>query len=110
MSLRNVTLTAVAALSLGMVAQAQTTTITVPVNEPGTQAPAPSGPGTTVTREPGGASTVETTGAVPRPEGVAPQPPEIGFTGGTPDLPSTCLLYTSPSPRDQRGSRMPSSA
>ena len=27
---------------------------------------------------------------------------------GTPDL--ACLLYTSPSPRDQRGSRMPSSA
>ena len=25
-------------------------------------------------------------------------------------LPGTCLLYTSPSPRDQRGSRMPSSA
>ena len=25
-------------------------------------------------------------------------------------LPRTCLLYTSPSPRDQRGSRMPSSA
>ena len=25
-------------------------------------------------------------------------------------LPSHCLLYTSPSPRDQRGSRMPSSA
>ena len=25
-------------------------------------------------------------------------------------LPLTCLLYTSPSPRDQRGSRMPSSA
>ena len=25
-------------------------------------------------------------------------------------LVSTCLLYTSPSPRDQRGSRMPSSA
>ena len=24
--------------------------------------------------------------------------------------PNTCLLYTSPSPRDQRGSRMPSSA
>ena len=24
--------------------------------------------------------------------------------------PKTCLLYTSPSPRDQRGSRMPSSA
>ena len=26
------------------------------------------------------------------------------------DLLETCLLYTSPSPRDQRGSRMPSSA
>ena len=26
------------------------------------------------------------------------------------DRPYTCLLYTSPSPRDQRGSRMPSSA
>ena len=25
-------------------------------------------------------------------------------------LPTTCLLYTSPSPRDQRGYRMPSSA
>ena len=25
-------------------------------------------------------------------------------------IPSSCLLYTSPSPRDQRGSRMPSSA
>ena len=25
-------------------------------------------------------------------------------------LPIACLLYTSPSPRDQRGSRMPSSA
>ena len=25
-------------------------------------------------------------------------------------LPEHCLLYTSPSPRDQRGSRMPSSA
>ena len=26
------------------------------------------------------------------------------------ELPMVCLLYTSPSPRDQRGSRMPSSA
>ena len=26
------------------------------------------------------------------------------------ELSDTCLLYTSPSPRDQRGSRMPSSA
>ena len=29
----------------------------------------------------------------------------VGITGHR-----TCLLYTSPSPRDQRGSRMPSSA
>ena len=29
---------------------------------------------------------------------------------GAGDLISLCLLYTSPSPRDQRGSRMPSSA
>ena len=29
---------------------------------------------------------------------------------GTSQLPKFCLLYTSPSPRDQRGSRMPSSA
>ena len=28
----------------------------------------------------------------------------------TPDFHNPCLLYTSPSPRDQRGSRMPSSA
>lgn len=40
MSLRNVTLTAVAALSLGMAANAQTTRITVPVTEPGAPAPA----------------------------------------------------------------------
>ena len=30
-----------------------------------------------------------------------------GLSGG---LAGVCLLYTSPSPRDQRGSRMPSSA
>ena len=30
--------------------------------------------------------------------------------GFTVRLSSDCLLYTSPSPRDQRGSRMPSSA
>ena len=30
--------------------------------------------------------------------------------GTTLELPTDCLLYTSPSPRDQRGSRMPSSA
>ena len=32
-----------------------------------------------------------------------------GLTSGV-DALNTCLLYTSPSPRDQRGSRMPSSA
>ena len=30
--------------------------------------------------------------------------------GGGSDISGGCLLYTSPSPRDQRGSRMPSSA
>ena len=36
--------------------------------------------------------------------------PVLPSTAIPPILPSTCLLYTSPSPRDQRGSRMPSSA
>ena len=36
--------------------------------------------------------------------------PEIIFQVMKKDKVSTCLLYTSPSPRDQRGSRMPSSA
>ena len=31
-------------------------------------------------------------------------------TNSQESTPNTCLLYTSPSPRDQRGSRMPSSA
>ena len=31
-------------------------------------------------------------------------------SGGAPPYSYSCLLYTSPSPRDQRGSRMPSSA
>lgn len=76
MSLRNVTLTAVAALSLGMAANAQsTTTVTVPLNEPGTQAPVPTGPGTTVTRLPDGSSTVETTGATPEPQAATPAAP-----------------------------------
>ena len=30
--------------------------------------------------------------------------------GPNADVDKSCLLYTSPSPRDQRGSRMPSSA
>ena len=32
--------------------------------------------------------------------------PDVGFSGGA----HLCLLYTSPSPRDKRQSRMPSSA
>ena len=32
------------------------------------------------------------------------------YAGGEDAKVKTCLLYTSPSPRDQRGSRMPSSA
>ena len=35
---------------------------------------------------------------------------EEGSRSGTRGMGTTCLLYTSPSPRDQRGSRMPSSA
>ena len=34
----------------------------------------------------------------------------LGALTGTPEELAGCLLYTSPSPRDQRGSRMPSSA
>ena len=34
----------------------------------------------------------------------------LAFVGYGPESDQTCLLYTSPSPRDQRGSRMPSSA
>ena len=36
--------------------------------------------------------------------------PELVIVAGHIGYPWTCLLYTSPSPRDQRGSRMPSSA
>ena len=35
---------------------------------------------------------------------------EKGQRSALPERVGTCLLYTSPSPRDQRGSRMPSSA
>ena len=35
---------------------------------------------------------------------------KVPFIGYHMPFPSVCLLYTSPSPRDQRGSRMPSSA
>ena len=37
-------------------------------------------------------------------------PDTIAITQGTEGSINGCLLYTSPSPRDQRGSRMPSSA
>ena len=37
-------------------------------------------------------------------------PTGLTATGGIISDYTTCLLYTSPSPRDQRGSRMPSSA
>ena len=36
--------------------------------------------------------------------------PEVPLVAGICDHFAACLLYTSPSPRDQRGSRMPSSA
>ena len=39
-----------------------------------------------------------------------PQYMSIGFMRDEVDAHKGCLLYTSPSPRDQRGSRMPSSA
>ena len=41
--------------------------------------------------------------APPTKSGASWSPSSISYTGN-------CLLYTSPSPRDQRGSRMPSSA
>ena len=41
----------------------------------------------------------------------APESTSLIFSGSyVSDELSVCLLYTSPSPRDQRGSRMPSSA
>ena len=49
------------------------------------------------------------------PVAVAEQPavvvqPDIIEPSSAIEQPDSCLLYTSPSPRDQRGSRMPSSA
>ena len=45
-------------------------------------------------------------------ESVEPEATESGDNepSSTDGATATCLLYTSPSPRDQRGSRMPSSA
>eukprot|EP00829_Urostomides_striatus_P009082 TRINITY_DN20033_c0_g1_i1.p2 TRINITY_DN20033_c0_g1~~TRINITY_DN20033_c0_g1_i1.p2 ORF type:complete len:121 (+),score=49.54 TRINITY_DN20033_c0_g1_i1:49-363(+) len=39
-----------------------------------------------------------------------PDPIPSNYSKGLRDLIGICLLYTSPSPREQRGSRMPSSA
>ena len=41
--------------------------------------------------------------------GTSPQD-TVSITGQVPDPAKACLLYTSPSPRDKRQSRMPSSA
>ena len=47
-------------------------------------------------------------------EGYSPGEDQLIYNGSNPDLNTTwnvtCLLYTSPSPRDKRQSRMPSSA
>ena len=73
MSLRNVTLTAVAALSFGMAAHAQTTTITVPLTEPGAAAPAGAPAGTWVGSSGGGTGPVA--GAVGMGGALKPPPP-----------------------------------
>ena len=90
MTFRTVTLTAVAALSLGMAAsqvQAQAQTITVPLNEPGTAAPAQTGPGTVVTRGSDGATTVDTVGGVAA--GSAPAAPAAPAATDTSAAPET---------------------
>ena len=93
MSLRNVTLTAVAALSFGMAAHAQTTTITVPLTEPGAAAPAPAGPGTTVTVT-DGAQTVTTTPSAPAPAAVEPAtPPAVTTTAPVADAVTLSTMH-----------------
>ena len=90
MTFRTVTLTAVAALSLGMAAsqvQAQAQTITVPLNEPGTAAPAQTGPRTVVTRGSDGATTVDTVGGVAA--GSAPAAPAAPAATDTSAAPET---------------------
>ena len=59
--------------------------------------------------DPAGQTPAEPAPAVPTPEVSAPAAtPEFAICSSSDSDP--CLLYTSPSPRDQRGSRMPSSA
>src|SRR5665811_479932 len=52
----------------------------------------------------------ETISTEPRPYGTVPGPPLPPVEPIDKDAPWTCLLYTSPSPRDRTRSRMPSSA
>ena len=47
---------------------------------------------------------------VDMPFGTYEESPNVAFRNAARIMKETCLLYTSPSPRDQRGSRMPSSA
>ena len=56
-----------------------------------------------------GPGTVTLSGTNARFSGAAPFSFEYGTLTGNGQV-TVCLLYTSPSPRDQRGSRMPSSA
>ena len=51
-----------------------------------------------------------TVGSTPSPTKAPAAAPTQGPITSKPSPAPTCLLYTSPSPRDQRGSRMPSSA
>ena len=53
---------------------------------------------------------VRAAGTVRREVSGATSPKTVAASSGEPTEPTPCLLYTSPSPRDQRGSRMPSSA
>ena len=48
--------------------------------------------------------------AEPVSEPIKPKPPEVSRDDREKDYQYTCLLYTSPSPRDLSTSRMPSSA
>ena len=53
---------------------------------------------------------VTNTGAIPHLRGIYSTAPQVINEANVLRHRIPCLLYTSPSPRDQRGSRMPSSA
>ena len=74
-----------------------------PASTPSPPPAAPSEPDLTSTTIGPGSGSGAGSGAGP---GGAP----AASVASSPDLPDACLLYTSPSPRDQRGTRMPSSA